>query len=1031
MERPPQSLSERIEEILRAVEAESGQRATYDRYPCLLRVGDDWQSYPFSWEPFRDLAGPLNWPEDAPPILVLSSKEALPEPLMGTFSEPHPYLRMRVSPATPLTAVVERWILQLSGYLPPLSKPNDWFLKNLQLEPAQVSAAVRQFLGLEQPGDAKPAGMSATVQGVAEELGSSQVSAFAIFETLKQRHPEYASHRLGQATLEVPPEAASHEWEVWRDSVAQLYDEGAVAKSHHQVIDGRLLLVGLGLFEKPLREALEKADLWAALLLEIDEAVVKPSGPLRDALNAIQLAHGYRSDRAEGDDHLGIRGEVNALCEVIMDPKVAPPLAVGLFGTWGSGKSFFMEKMRERVHELTSAKAENRPKNVVQIRFNAWHYADTSLWASLAVEIFERLADPEPVLPEEREKWLHGRGDPKRKEREQLLTNLETYREARAALEKECEHLETEKRRLEKEREQAEEKRRNDIEQSSLTMVAAELARDDEVKKGLENISRELGLKPAVDQLNVISRELQSASGYLTATWRKIEDKRWTVGLLAAALVLLVLTLGGSLSGYASWLGGLIPGLGSLASMMLAASKHILPAAQTVNRALAQVSATIERVSQLEEELAAKRSREEQELELRLAQHNEQIAAATRGIAALDEKIAGIAAQADALTVGRRLYDFLADRAAGYQKHQGVIGMLHRDFRLLDAQLRAQSSAAEIAGLPRIDRVVLYIDDLDRCSPAKVLEVLEAVHLLLALELFIVVVGVDPRWLQRSLRHQYRSLCLSEDPSRDPYLQAMPTEYLEKIFQIPLTLPAMEAKAYGALISSLAPGTALPAPAPPPENPSTTTRRASSPDSPGGDRAPTRALLQVQEGSAAQGRGGTSIDLTSEEVGFVQQLGGLVHTPRAAKRLMNTYRLIRATQHVGSRSRFLGADGNPGEYYAVLTLLAIAAGYPTLADRVLVALEDDAQKLQIGKWADFLDGLEPGKGKLLPADIFSEKQEDGLVYPKQDDLLSQTAAAEWENMFLGLMGSLALNRLEGLEPYQRWGRTVARFSFTL
>jgi hypothetical protein len=33
-------------------------------------------------------------------------------------------------------------------------------------------------------------------------------------------------------------------------------------------------------------------------------------------------------------------------------------------------------------------------------------------------------------------------------------------------------------------------------------------------------------------------------------------------------------------------------------------------------------------------------------------------------------------------------------------------------------------------------------------AAAKVVGVLEAVHLLLALELFVVVVGVDPRWLQ-------------------------------------------------------------------------------------------------------------------------------------------------------------------------------------------------------------------------------------------------------------------------------------------
>jgi hypothetical protein len=55
---------------------------------------------------------------------------------------------------------------------------------------------------------------------------------------------------------------------------------------------------------------------------------------------------------------------------------------------------------------------------------------------------------------------------------------------------------------------------------------------------------------------------------------------------------------------------------------------------------------------------------------------------------------------------------------------------------------------AESAGTV-IDRIVLYIDDLDRCSTETVSQVLDAVHLLLALPLFAVVVGVDPRWLAR------------------------------------------------------------------------------------------------------------------------------------------------------------------------------------------------------------------------------------------------------------------------------------------
>ncbi|ONI74136.1 hypothetical protein BWI15_12265 [Kribbella sp. ALI-6-A] len=60
-------------------------------------------------------------------------------------------------------------------------------------------------------------------------------------------------------------------------------------------------------------------------------------------------------------------------------------------------------------------------------------------------------------------------------------------------------------------------------------------------------------------------------------------------------------------------------------------------------------------------------------LDLTLTEKDHEVTQATQAIAALDEKIAATPATAGALTVGRRLYDFLAD---GYQKHQGVVGMI-------------------------------------------------------------------------------------------------------------------------------------------------------------------------------------------------------------------------------------------------------------------------------------------------------------------------------------------------------------------
>jgi hypothetical protein len=182
----------------------------------------------------------------------------------------------------------------------------------------------------------------------------------------------------------------------------------------------------------------------------------------------------------------------------------------------------------------------------------------------------------------------------------------------------------------------------------------------------------------------------------------------------------------------------------------------------------------------------------------------------------------------------------------------------------------------------------------------------------------------------------------------------------------------------------------------------------------------------VQPGSSASGDLGQPVDLTRAEIEFAQQLGALVDTPRAAKRLMNTYRLIRATQHVGSRSRFIGGEQQAGEYQAVLTLLAVAAGYPVMADRLLVALQEDATRNDIHLWPDFVRALGPAgadrpHGQLVPADLAGPSV----------DAAARDELASWTNLYEGLTASLPSTDLIDLEPYQRWARIVARFSFTL
>ena len=195
----------------------------------------------------------------------------------------------------------------------------------------------------------------------------------------------------------------------------------------------------------------------------------------------------------------------------------------------------------------------------------------------------------------------------------------------------------------------------------------------------------------------------------------------------------------------------------------------------------------------------------------------------------------------------------------------------------------------------------------------------------------------------------------------------------------------------------------------------------------GGDAIPTRSLLTVQPGSAAAGGAQDAMGLTRAEVEFAQSLGHLLDTPRAAKRLMNTYRLIRSTRSVGF-SEFLGLMERPGEFQAVLTLLAITAGYPTLADRVLVALEEDAGlEKPTTTWNDFVAALQPSSGGAATGAYFPKD----LRAADPNDNLAQYELAQWTNMTQGISDSTWHNTLTELEPYRRWGRVVARFSFTL
>jgi hypothetical protein len=90
----------------------------------------------------------------------------------------------------------------------------------------------------------------------------------------------------------------------------------------------------------------------------------------------------------------------------------------------------------------------------------------------------------------------------------------------------------------------------------------------------------------------------------------------------------------------------------------------------------------------------------------------------------------------------------------------------------------------------KLKAFVILIDDLDRCSPERVIDNLEAVKLFLNVESTAFVVAADRRIVENAIRIRYSNL-FSGEREVSPDQEALVTDYLEKLIQVPYTLPKL------------------------------------------------------------------------------------------------------------------------------------------------------------------------------------------------------------------------------------------------
>ena len=95
----------------------------------------------------------------------------------------------------------------------------------------------------------------------------------------------------------------------------------------------------------------------------------------------------------------------------------------------------------------------------------------------------------------------------------------------------------------------------------------------------------------------------------------------------------------------------------------------------------------------------------------------------------------------------------------------------------------------------KIDRLVVFIDELDRCSPDTILETLEAIRLFLYVGRTVFIIGADERHISYAVQTKFKEIQgLGIDIGK---------EYLEKIIQYPVRIPRLSTREVELYISLL------------------------------------------------------------------------------------------------------------------------------------------------------------------------------------------------------------------------------------
>ena len=704
----------------------------------------------------------------------------------------------------------------------------------------------------------------------------------------------------------------------------------------------------------------------------------------------------FDADSDKGEDQLDIKSDVLAFAGLIAARTLKPPLSIGLFGEWGSGKTFFMRMLARQVAALAregreattrdKTRQRNQPfyRRIVQIEFNAWHYAEGNLWASLVQHIFDNLR----VIDDKRRV--------SQDLQEPILQKLNVEKAAQAQARRERDNAKWQRQaamRAVKDAKKKFEDKAIELAQISGRNVLADVP-SEALARAFTPLLEDLGINAAISrgvELRTTLAEARTMLGrghaafapLLTSKDRGRRSLYLGMALLAGPAAAIVAE---------TWLPGWLgkQGVSTITVAATGAAGFITSITAWLRHQLTWVGDRLKQIEDVQrqfdlaiEQAQAENLKSVREAEERLRLLEADYVAAQRKEEEAQRRVVEAVAKVKEATVPRLLTTFIEERAnsTDYRKHLGMLALVRNDFEKLSDLIAEENE--QLDGVlkdgkdpfptiedelkdeeKRINRIVLYIDDLDRCPPAKVVEVLQAVHLLLAFPLFVVVVGVDARWVLRSIETRYRELLASDgqaanqekvDEFKQLFGHASAHDYVEKIFQVPFWLKPMTPDASRRLVRDLLKASIVNDPpsnvAPLEPRPAVKGSMVAASPPPGAPGGPPDddEVFNLNPDLSDVDLSGLNLDLEEErrtptdlspegleitraELEEMSNLAPLLgRSPRTLKRFVNVYRLIRVGLSPYERSPFLSDEHGFPDYRAVLLLLAVDTGAPKVA----------------------------------------------------------------------------------------------------